>query len=210
MKPILLWSDGLIFMLVIALVLFFYKLREDPLTRERWAQVFSSKLGMVAFTVIMTYVGIALLDSLHFRRALDAPEGIQTEEVFYDNKVTSVFDVLTGGMGERFERTYSAPFALLSFEKKNMKDDQGRDTRAFPPLKYAGLDLENPADKWSDVIAKSVVPLGLGLLFSALFIGVQWMVLGRGLFPWHVSWITQAVIICTGFWLVGISHHYHV
>ncbi|MBT4518595.1 MAG: ABC transporter permease, partial [Halieaceae bacterium] len=126
MKPVLLWSDALIFMLVLALIVFFYKLREDPLNRERWAQVFSSRLGMVAFTVILTYVGIALLDSLHFRRALDAPEGIQTDEIFYDNKVTSFFDVLTQGMGDRFERTYSAPFALLSFEKKNMKDELGR------------------------------------------------------------------------------------
>jgi peptide/nickel transport system permease protein len=153
MKPILLWSDGLIFMLVIALILFFYKLREDPQTRNRWAQVFSSKLGMVAFTVIMTYVGIALLDSLHFRLALDAPEGMQTEEVFYDNKVTSVFDVLTGGMGERFERTYSAPFALISFEKKNTVDEQGNSVRDFPPLKYAGLDLDHPSEKWADILA---------------------------------------------------------
>ena len=29
---------------------------------------------MVAFTVIMTYVGIALLDSMHFRKALENPE----------------------------------------------------------------------------------------------------------------------------------------
>ena len=73
MKPLLLWSDALVFLLVIALVLFFYQLRRDPQTRERWAQVFSSRLGMVTFTVILTYVGIALLDSLHFRKALDAP-----------------------------------------------------------------------------------------------------------------------------------------
>ena len=73
MKPLLLWSDALVFLLVIALVLFFYQLRRDPQTRERWGQVFSSRLGMVTFTVILTYVGIALLDSLHFRKALDAP-----------------------------------------------------------------------------------------------------------------------------------------
>ena len=210
MKPILLWSDGLIFMLVIALIIFFYKLREDPLTRERWGQVFSSKLGMVAFTVILTYVGIALLDSLHFRRALDAPEGLVTEEIFYDNKVTSVFDVLTRGMGERFERTYSAPFALMSFEKKNMKDEHGVSSRDFPPLKYAGLDLADPSEKWSDVLAKSVVPLAWGLVLSALLIGVQWLFLGRAQFPWHVSWLTQAVVVCVGVWLVGISKHYHV
>ena len=115
MKPVLLWSDALIFMLVIALALFFYRLRNDPQTRERWGQVFSSRLGMIAFTVIMTYVGVALLDSLHFRRALDNPDGLVTDEIFYDNKVTSVFDVMTSGMGDRFERTYSAPFALKSW-----------------------------------------------------------------------------------------------
>ena len=36
---------------------------------------------MVAFTVILTYVGVALLDSLHFRKALENPEGLATEEV---------------------------------------------------------------------------------------------------------------------------------
>jgi peptide/nickel transport system permease protein len=43
MKPILLWSDVLIFLLVVALVLFFYRLRKDPQTRERWGEVFSSR-----------------------------------------------------------------------------------------------------------------------------------------------------------------------
>ena len=35
MKPLLLWSDLLIFLLVIALGLFFYSLQRDPRTRER-------------------------------------------------------------------------------------------------------------------------------------------------------------------------------
>ncbi len=210
MKPVLLWSDSLIFLLVIALLVFFYKLRQDPLTRERWGQVFSSKLGMVAFTVILTYVSVALLDSLHFRLALDAPEGVQTNEIFYDNKVTSVFDVLTGEMGQRFERTYSAPFALISFEKKNMKDAEGRDMRDFPPLKYAGVDVVDPVKKWPDIALKSVVPLVWGLVFSGLLVALQWLVLRGGFYPWHASWLTQAIIVCGGFWLVGISNHYHV
>ena len=64
--------------------------------------------------------------------------------MFYDNKVTSVLDVMLGGMGERFERTYSAPFALQSFEKQNMKDEQGRAIRDFPPLEHAGQHLADP------------------------------------------------------------------
>ncbi|HCD55461.1 MAG TPA: peptide ABC transporter permease, partial [Halieaceae bacterium] len=150
MKPVLLWSDALIFLLVISLALFFWRLRRDPQTRERWADVFSSRLGMVAFTVIAAYILVALLDSLHFRRALENPESLATQEVFYDNKVSSVFDVLTGGMGDRFERTYSAPFALLSFEKENIKDASGRDIRDFPPLRHAGQHLAHPDERAAD------------------------------------------------------------
>jgi len=210
MKPLVLWSDALIYLLVISLSIFFYKLRQDPQTRERWGQVFASRLGMVTFTVIIAYVGIALLDSLHFRRALDATEGVESGEIFYDNKVTSVLDVMLGGMGERFERTYSAPFALKSFEKKNMKDEQGLAIRDYPPLKHAGQYLADPADKWFDVLVKTTAALLWGLVISALVVGVQWFMLRGSANPWYASWGIQAVIICFGVWLVSISHYYHV
>jgi peptide/nickel transport system permease protein len=210
MKPLVLWSDALIYLLVISLCIFFYKLRQDPQTRARWGQVFASRLGMVTFTVIIAYVGIALLDSLHFRRALDAAEGVESGEIFYDNKVTSVLDVMLGGMGERFERTYSAPFALKSFEKKNMKDEQGRAMRDYPPLEHAGQHLEHPADKWVDVLAKTAAALVWGLALSALVVGLQWFMLRGSVNPWYASWGIQVVIICFGVWLVSISHYYHV
>jgi peptide/nickel transport system permease protein len=210
MKPLVLWSDALIYLLVISLCMFFYKLRQDPQTRERWGQVFASRLGMVTFTVIITYVGIALLDSLHFRRALDATEGIESGEIFYDNKVTSVLDVMLDGMGERFERTYSAPFALKSFEKKNMKDEQGMAIRDYPVLEHAGQHLADPADKWSDVLVKTAAALVWGLAISALVVGLQWFMLRGSANPWYASWGMQAAIICFGVWLVYISRYYHV
>ena len=210
MKPLLLWSDVLIYLLVISLCIFFYKLRQDPQTRERWGQVFSSRLGMVTFTVIITYIGVALLDSLHFRRALDATEGVENSETYYDNKVTSVLDVMLGGMGERFERTYSAPFALKSFEKKNMKDAQGRAVRDYPSLEHAGQHLADPADKWPDVLARSAAALAWGLLAAALVVGLQWFLLRGSPHPWYASWGMQALVICFGVWLVSISRYYHV
>ena len=192
MKPLLLWSDALIFLLVVALTLFFLRLRQDPQTRERWGQVFSSRLGMVTFTIILVYVGVALLDSLHFRRALESPEGVVTQEVFYDNKVTSVLDVMLLGMGDRFERTYSAPFALKSFEKKNMKDESGSAIRDFPPLVHAGTHLADPADRWPDVLARSAVALLWGLLASGIVVGLQWLFLRGSANPWYASWLVQA------------------
>lgn len=210
MKPLLLWSDVLIFLLVFALILFFYRLNKDPQTRQRWSEVFSTRLGMVTFTVILTYVGIALLDSMHFRKALEPVEGSPSSEVFYDNKVTSVLDVVLGGMGDRFERTYSAPFALLSFEKKNMKDAQGRAYRDFPPLEHAGQHLGDPGEKGADIVKRSLLALLKGLLIAAGVIGVQWFFLRNSTQPWWASWLVQAVVICFGTWLVGISRYYHV
>lgn len=210
MKPLLLWSDFLVYLLVFALCLFFYRLRRDPQTRERWGQVFSTRLGMITFTVIITYVGIALLDSLHFRRALDAVEGVDSGEVFYDNRVTSVLDVMLGGMGERFERTYSAPFALKSFEKKNMKDEEGRAYRDFPLLEHAGRHLVNPADRWPDVLSRSIQALLWGLLIAAAVVGLQWFLLRGSIYPWYASWAMQATLICLAVWLVSISRYYHV
>ncbi len=210
MKPVILWSDALIYLLVIALAFFFYRLREDPQTRERWAEVFSSKLGMITFTVIAAYITVALLDSLHFRRALENPEGVAVEEVFYDNKVSSVFDLLTGGMGDRFERTYSAPFALISFEKENLKDAAGEDIRDYPPLRHAGQHLDDPSQRGADVLGKTFTALLWGLLLSALIIVPQWLLLRRSRYPWHASWLTQGIIICGGVWLVSLSRYYHV
>ena len=210
MKPVVLWSDALVYLLVVSLLAFFYALRRDPQIRERWGQVFSSTLGMVTFTIIMSYVLVALLDSLHFRKELPPPEGLVTDEVFYDNKVNSVFDVMLLGMGDRFERTYSAPFALKSFAKQNMKDSEGRDIRDFPPLNHAGQHLEDPADRWSDVMGKSVIALLQGLLLAALLVLPQWWWLRRSPLPWHASWMTQAAIIVVTVWMVRVSQYYHI
>lgn len=210
MKPVILWSDALIYLLVISLAFFFYQLRKDPQTRERWAEVFSSRLGMVTFTVIAAYIMVALLDSLHFRRALENPEGLAVDEVFYDNKVTSVFDLLTGGMGDRFERTYSAPFALLSFEKENLKDEHGADVRDYPPLRHAGQHLQDPSQRGADVLAKTLTALFWGLLLSVLIIGPQWLLLRGSPYPWHASWLVQGSIICGGVWIVSLSRYYHI
>jgi peptide/nickel transport system permease protein len=209
-KILFLWSDALIFLLVFSLSLFFLQLRKNPQTRERWRQVFGTRLGMVTFTLILLYVVLALLDSMHFRRALEPVTGAPAVETFYDNKVTSVLDVMLAGMGNRFERTYSAPFALKSFEKQNMKDESGAPYRDFPLLKHAGRHLENPGQRWPDILEKSVRALLVGLLVSAAVLGLPWFLLRGSPLPWHAAWLTLATVICLGSWLVNLSHYYHV
>ncbi len=210
MKVLILWSDALIFLLVVSLSLFFLQLRRNAQTRERWRQVFDTRVGMVTFTVILVYVGIALLDSMHFRRALEPVEGAPAGEVFYDNKAASVLDVMLMGMGERFERTYSAPFALKSFEKQNMKDENGVAYRDFPLLKHAGRHLDSPDEFGADILRKSLVALLTGLLISVAVVGPPWLLLRKSPLPWHAAALTLAAVICLATWLVSLSRYYHV
>ncbi|NQX87825.1 MAG: ABC transporter permease [Halioglobus sp.] len=210
MKPLLLWSDGLIFLLVFSLIAFFLKLGRNLQTQKRWGQVFNTRLGMVTFTVIAVYVLVALLDSLHFRRALEPVAGAPAGEVFYDNRVTSVLDLMLGGMGDRYERTYSAPFALKSFEKQNMKDGSGVGYRDYPLLRHGGRHLETAADRASDIFWKSLWGIGMGLLVALIVVGLQWVFLRRSPYPWRASWLAQAIIIVLAVWLVSVSKYYHV
>ncbi|MCP4467453.1 MAG: ABC transporter permease [Halieaceae bacterium] len=209
MKVLILWSDALIFLLVAALGLFFLQLRKNPQTRAHWSQVFSSPLGMVTFTLILVYVGVALLDSMHFRRALPPVPGA-AQQVFYENKATSVLDTILGGMGDRYERTYSAPFALKSFEKQNMKDSQGRVFRDFPVLEHAGTHLERSGDRAADILAKSLQAVVIGLVISLAVLSLPWLLTRHSELPWRYAWVTLAVVICLGTWLVSLSRYYHL
>jgi peptide/nickel transport system permease protein len=91
-----------------------------------------------------------------------------------------------------------------------MKDDEGYTYRDFPPLKHAGHHLAQPADRWQDVLDKSLQALFWGLAVSALLVGVQWLFLRRSPFPWGASWVTQSIVVCLSVWLVSVSRYYHV
>ena len=210
MTSVILWTDLLVFLLVAALGLFFWNLRKDAIVRNRWRQVFSSRLGMVCFTIITAYVLVALTDSLHFRRALEPVEGQAADQVFYDNRVESLLDVMLGDMSKIHERTYSEPFALLSFEKMNMKDEAGVTYRDFPRLEHAGSHLEDDADKTTDIFWKSLAGIGIGLLVCVLLIGPQWYILRHSELSFRSSWITQGVIFCLLAWVIHVGNLYHI
>src|SRR5690554_7596271 len=91
-KPVFLLSDILIYILVASLVLFFYQLMRNPLSRARWRAVFQTATGMSAFVVICFYVLVALLDSIHYREPLPILADQQT--VHYSQDLRSLLYLL--------------------------------------------------------------------------------------------------------------------
>ncbi|WP_257294333.1 ABC transporter permease [Endozoicomonas sp. YOMI1] len=215
----ILWSDVLIFLLVGAISMFVASFRRNPQNMELWRQVFSTRLGMATFVIIMSYLVIALVDSVHFRKALPATEGQSSEQVFYSNDVNSLLDLALGEMGNRPERTYSASFALKSWNKENLLLPDGERIRDYPELAHAGAHLASPDSFVNDVAINSLIGIGKGLAVALALIGLHALWLGKsqsasvgdmGPLPWRSAWITFAIIMAVLGWLITIGNLYHV
>ena len=163
-RPIVLWSDGLIFLLVLAILAMFRLVKTNPQTTANWRQVFSTKLGCSTFMVIAIYVFIALLDSLHFQKPL--PTNAADEKVYFSSEVLSVLDWIHEDMRVNQEKTYSAPFALHSFAKENMRNADGSLYRDHPRLRHGGIHLRDANDRWLDICKRSLVAFLKGGFFA--------------------------------------------
>ncbi len=220
-KPVVLWSDVLIYILVASLGLFFYQLSKNPLARQRWRTVFHSRAGVASFIVILFYLLIALLDSLHYRAPLEKTEG--SDEVHYSQEVHSVLDVVLTELRNKDEKTYSAPFAIYSFAKENMQTDDGVVYRDFPRLANAGQHLTDEADHGKDVFVRSMKALLVAAFISAVIIGLhiawrqrqQRQQCSRGLttqqtLPWGTIYLTLSLLVVTCCWVLELSKEYHI
>ncbi len=209
-KPVILWTDIMIWLLVISASAFLLMLRQNPEARAQWRQVFSSRLGMVTFVIILSYIALALVDSLHFRKALPPVEGQNSSTVYYSNTVHSVLDLALGEMGELKERSYSAPLSLKSFTKENMIDASGEPYRDYPDLQHAGSHLNDPADYNTDLLLQSATGMGKGLIVGLILCTLLKMSTRRSTFPWGAAMATILVIAMVLGWLIHMGNLYHV
>lgn len=216
-KPVLLWSDTLVFLLVLSLLAFFWQLMRNPLSRARWHKVFQSATGMASLAVIVFYVSVALVDSLHFREALPQIEG--QSEVHYSQEVRSLLDLALLGMHGNDEKTYSAPFSRYSFAKENMQDENDQVYRDFPLLKHGGQHIATDQEQGFDIFKKSLVGIVLGLLISAAVIAPHWLhrkyrarhsILGSQPLPYWSAYLTLTLLITSSTLALYLSQYYHV
>ena len=73
-QPVLLWTDLLLFLLLGSAVLATLHVRANPPLREAWRRVGKRPTGMAAATILLAFVAVGVLDSLHFRPLLPAFE----------------------------------------------------------------------------------------------------------------------------------------
>ncbi|TVO65735.1 ABC transporter permease [Denitromonas ohlonensis] len=216
-ETVVLWTDACFFLLLGAFAVGALHAWRRPHLRRSWARVGERPAGMAAMVVLLVFLLIGILDSLHFRAALPPTAG-QTETV-YATEVTSVLDVVMHRQRTDVERTYSAPLATHAFVKETVELPDGGQRRDFPRLVHGGAHLEDAAqdhgaDIASHLMRGAAVGVGLSLLAAAVLSvfngGVGRLIRGQTQLAWRSAWLTWSIVAVVAGMLLSLAQGYHV
>jgi len=174
-----LWTDGLLFLLV-ALTLGFAMLAlHRPHLAAPWRRVARSRVGMGAAVLLGLYLTVGLLDSVHFHPRLPEAEG--NGDARYATEVLSLLDLLLTPLRTHQEKTYSAPLATHLYTRETVEQADGRTRREYPRLKYGGAHLRDPErERLPDLLATAGRGLLQGLaLWGLLTVGLLYLLARR-------------------------------
>lgn len=198
---ILLWTDTLIWLLVITVILLARYLHDKEHIQRPLGKIAQSNTGMVSLVVLLFFLIIGLIDSIHFRTHKE-----NTSEII------SLLDYFATPLREHTEKTYSAPFALTLYSKEMIVS--GKDARwDYPRLQYGGRHLSNPEEERTfDVLKKTVTGFLLGIgVFGFLTVWLTYEGRYWPVFPSHWPRINVAkpvLVAVSGIVIVTVALSY--
>lgn len=158
MKFVLYWTDALVYLLVIGLILWLITFRKTNEWRLIQNCIFKKTRYLIVLMILAVYGLIGVLDTIHFKNS------------HHPNGVKSVLDLILSPLGSRTEITYSAPFALYSYSSETFKTNDGQLKQIFPRLKYSGVHLKyTDQDRRIDILLRMTIGVFIGLGLTVLF-----------------------------------------
>lgn len=223
--PAVLWTDALIYLLLVVVAAFALYARRHEHLRAPWREVARRRLGMVSLVVLLAYLLVGLLDSVHFRPAL--PGADPAAPAGYSVEVLSLLDLWLGPIRTQEEKTYSAPLAVRLYSRETVELADGSLRREYPRLRYGGAHLRDPdRERVPDLLAgfgragaKGLVAwlalAGSTLGWLAWRRGRPFRQVLRGLFapdavPWGWMLVTAGVLLLLGFVAAELGPRYHL
>lgn len=225
-SPIILWTDALIYLFVLVVLLLVRYVRRSEHLLASWRRVGHSASGMTALTILLFFLTAGLLDTVHFRPALD--HKTDSGNKIYSVEVLSLLDLLVTPIRTQVEKTYSAPLAAHLYAKETIELPDGRQVRDFARLEYGGAHLLDPdTELIPDIIARSIEGLIYGFsvwcgLATCLILMLSrrhrqsFMQTTTGIWqrtteiPWYAILITLLIMLLLIGNITLLAAHYHV
>ncbi len=207
---VVLWTDSLIFTLILAVFGLVIYLRGKAHIKRPLQKIARNKVGMVSLVILLIFVQIGFLDSIHFKSA-DSKS----------NEIISLLDYWATPLREHVEKTYSAPFATTLYSKEIILLPDGTSQWGYPRLEFGGRYLDNPETQYlSDVLQKTGYGLLQGITLAGLllvvFFGVRYALKSNksqvfALSPSLNSVVTVIfIIVSISYTIIYLSAFYHV
>jgi peptide/nickel transport system permease protein len=93
-KFVFLWTDLVLWLVVATVIVYVILVRRNPNLRATWRHVLRDAPAMSAAVVLAVFIGLALLDSVHFRPRLAAAPAAPEASAAYATRTLSLLDVL--------------------------------------------------------------------------------------------------------------------
>lgn len=224
MMPTLFWTDGLFFLLLLmTAAMITYTRRREHLSRP-WRKVARSTSAMVSVVVLLVYLLIAVLDSIHFHpEAAVGADGTQ-----FKSEPISLLDAWLTPLRTHAEKTYSLPFAAYGYAKEAVNTAEGTKIWDYPRLQYGAAHLADPErQRLADIVAKGLrgaakallAWTGVGLIMLLLIARADrlslvcaWrkLIRGRTPVPWRAVLLILLIILVAAGAIAEWSRGYHV
>ncbi|MCQ8127819.1 ABC transporter permease [Methylomonas rivi] len=203
---IVLWTDALIYLLVVTSVVFAWYLGRQQHMRRPLKKIAASPVAMASLTLLLCFALIGLADSIHFK------DGDSR-----GNEAVSLLDVACDTMRKHGEKTYSAPFAVHGYAKETLALDDGSTRWDYPRLQYGGAHLADPETEWAgDVFDKTLSGFSRGAGLMLMVLLLAWgdqherrRVLWRSASSKAV-WAALFLVVSGCYTLFSLSAYYHV
>jgi peptide/nickel transport system permease protein len=220
-RIILLTSDALLFALLATFILLIFMALRKEHWRRPWKKVLEKPLGLLSLLIVILYFLVALLDSIHFVRAL--PETTNGALTQYSTQVESVLDNLMAPLGRITEKTYSAPLATKLYTKQSKLLPNGDWVRDYLPLTIITMTHAVPTPTIAACVAQGAVftLLGMACLISVLLLIMSYrqhsfnqawqrIFCKKTNFPWYTLLVTLAVLFFLISTTMLLIPYYHV
>lgn len=177
---------------------------------------------MVSLVILLAYLFIAILDSIHFHPRIEGENGQ------YRGEVISVLDSWMTPIRTRVEKTYSAPFSSYAYAKEMIRQPDGTQRWDYPRLRYGGAHLSDPErETMGDILRIGTEGLAKGAsVWAALALllavwrsrldriglteSLTLIARGRTEIPWRAALLTLFLILGIGGMLGELGLYYHV
>lgn len=226
-KIVVLWSDVVVIATLLLLVGYALRVRASATLRATWLRVLRDRAAICASVVLLVFFAVAVVDSLHFRRALADVAGDGAARVqAYGTRTESLLDVLLARQVAGRETSYSAPLAIRGFTKDSVEVG-GTLERRYPRLRHGGERLADDAQWLGDVLGRAAIGLAAGLVAALLCAaGIAAIVARVNRIGFGVAWqrllaaqtdlplravLVTVLALCALFGpVLALAQHYHV